>query len=270
MNIFARIERFKGKKGDRLYEQICRYGNPQEVLLYIDRMPILSEEKGWLHEVRLDDRFLVFCRKKELFICQTAELHAISNSRSEDTPPKCRFQVFTTDGRREDFVVPYGSRSDQIFALLRKYAAIDQELRTTWIPKGDREREYTERGHYHLKLEPGALTVTEFRVFRAHKVTVLPTADLVWLEQTYSEDSEGGDLEYLDLYTVSGASARLFASQRTGYELMLRIKHYCPHLLYGSDIAYEAQYKRDPAVLQLHGKSLLTEEQKKTWEEIKR
>ena len=229
MDIYERLKSNKPKQYQEIMEGIARFGDPEEILAYINAMPICCPEgEGILHleqEVRIDDRFLVLCYKKNFGFFPVDQI-------------KFFYVSAESMGRYYDFGVwvwnqNWGFKVDPRYArdLYEKLLALCPEYfrpssNTTPINLQDYRYSY-------VTIDSQNVTLCKYKLFNKVKtVLAIPVSKIRSCYQTYDVDSDG-DMYDLYLRMYDGTEHRIGVYKNLdGFRIARRIKAVVPELVY--------------------------------------
>ncbi len=222
MDFYVRFRKLPEKKQQAFIQAFSKIGDPNEIISYIAAMPVFCEEgTGFLpytSEVRIDDRFMVVCRGKEIAIYKANFLKQFHVSYAE------WFKHY-------DFCVNNNIK----FHVEKKYARKLYDRLVSLCPEFFHTPvDGTPLVTREFVIDSRGVSIMQYSLFGKPKsAELIPLSSILACFQTNDFDAEDCGNDYLHLQLRDG-SVRTISTNGAGggYQTALKLKAFLPELTY--------------------------------------
>ena len=228
MTFYERLRSLKPQAYQDLCSTVSRYGNPQEIFAYINAMPLCCQEdvgmfKSAQSEVRIDQRFLVICRQKDIGILPTGLIENFYISPWESST-YCWFGI---NGADDLFFVEKKSG----YALYSRLTALCPNFFQPLSHMGPvRLNDYR---YSYLTVDNQNITLSKLSLLGKSKIKlVLPVKNIRSCYQLTDDDCDGNSYK-LYFCMQDGSEPWVYVQGNAdGFHIARRLKAVNPNLIY--------------------------------------
>ena len=228
MDFIARINALKPKHYQPLWTRLSQLGNFREIVSYINAMEVISPEDNrsyhYIGELRLDDRFAVYCLNEAIEVVPTNRVQYWYLCQEENIMDGgCRGGWMTDKG-----LVTFCVRKQDSKAIFDRLCKFCPEFSGANLVK-------SEPGPTQLSYDGRFLIFIKTHLFSRGEIEYVPLANVLACSLVYTDDGEY-DFCYLKIYLRDG-SVRYMQQQGAHecFQMARTLKYYAPHIRYRLD-----------------------------------